>query len=68
MAGSPLYALHRLLISFAIALGALLLIYGIAQFVRLHDATALGMGIGGAVAAGALALYLRWFLRKRARQ
>ncbi|HJZ84313.1 MAG TPA: hypothetical protein VKN99_04040 [Polyangia bacterium] len=67
MPASPLYALHRVLISLAIALGVLVLVYGVLRFARTGDGWALAMGVGGVVAAGALALYLRWFLRKQAR-
>jgi len=67
VAASPLYTLHRLLISFAIALGVLLLVYGITRYVRAGDTTALGIGVFGAAASVALALYLRWFVRSRSR-
>jgi hypothetical protein len=62
-----LYNAHRILIAFAIGLGVLLLAYGIEQFARAGSVSALGTGIGGAVACLALAIYLRWFLRKRSR-
>jgi hypothetical protein len=60
-----LYDAHRILISFAIGLGVVLLVYGVFQYRRAGDASALEMGLLGAIACAALALYLRWFLRKR---
>jgi hypothetical protein len=62
---NPLYTLHRILISFAIALGALLLLYGLLRYQKTGETWALGMGLAGAAAGTTLGLYLRWFLGKR---
>jgi hypothetical protein len=59
-----LYALHRLLISAAIVLGVLLLGWGGLRARQTGEAWPIALGVGGAVAAAALALYLRWFMRK----
>ena len=60
-----LVSFHRILIGFAIALGAILLVYGIEQYARTHDRLALATGAGGALACALMLLYLRWFQRKQ---
>jgi hypothetical protein len=57
---------HRILISAAIGLAVLLLIYGVSRYLSTRDTQALATGIGGAGVGIALSLYLRWFLRKQA--
>ncbi len=55
---------HIILISAAIFLGAVLIIYGLAQFTRHDDASGLVLaGAGGGVGVG-LVFYLRAFMAK----
>jgi hypothetical protein len=62
---SPLIKLHRLLITMAIGLGFLLLVYGVVQYLRAGDAASLATGIAGVLVCGGLIFYLRWFLQKQ---
>jgi hypothetical protein len=55
---------HRLLISMAIGLGAILLGHGIAAYRGHGDLPSLVTGLAAAGVAVVLSFYLRWFLRK----
>lgn len=58
---------HRILIIAAIALGAILLLYGVFQYSSQGDLIALLTGIAGSVMGVGLSFYLRWFLQKQRR-
>jgi hypothetical protein len=64
---NALYALHRVLILAALALGVLVTIYGGARYVRLGGRGDLALALFGASMTVGWSLYLRWFLRKASR-
>jgi hypothetical protein len=59
---------HKVLIGAAIALGLLLVPWGIIHYRRDHDVTALVLAIAGAVVAASLSIYLRVVLKKYGRK
>ena len=67
MIAVQLVALHKVLIGFAIALGAVLMLVSVVLFRRSGDPAQLVPGAVGLAASVALAFYLRWFVAKRAR-
>jgi hypothetical protein len=60
-----LFWVHRLLIGMSIGLSAILLAHGIAEYAAHRDLGSLLTGVVAAAVGVGLALYLRWFLRKR---
>jgi hypothetical protein len=54
---------HRVLITSGIVLGLMMVIFAVVRWAKGDDSYAI-TGAIGAVAAIALAIYLRWFLRK----
>lgn len=63
-----IFAAHKILVSSAIGLGGILLLYGVWQYAQRGDGGALATGIASAAIGGALGFYLRWFVRKRLRR
>ena len=55
---------HKLLIGAAIALGVLLLWWGVSRYLGVGDPGSLALGIGGAVAATGFAFYFRTINRR----
>ncbi len=60
-----LYTAHKILISFAIVLGLVLLIYGVTQYRQTGSALALATGVVAVILDVGFVLYLRWFLKKQ---
>ena len=61
----PLYTVHRITISSAIVMAFLILAYGMWRYHETEETWAIGMAIAGGVFGLLLALYLRWFTRKK---
>jgi uncharacterized membrane protein (UPF0136 family) len=55
---------HKVLIGAAIALGLLLVPWGIIHYRRDHDVTSLVLAVAGGVVAVSLSIYLRTVLKK----
>jgi len=62
---TPLYTVHRITITSAIVMSFVVLAYGMWRYHETEETWAIGMAIAGGAFALLLALYLRWFLRKR---
>jgi hypothetical protein len=60
----PLFVLHTVLISAAIGLGVLLLVWGLVMHRSSGATNDLLLGVSGGVAALLGGLYLRWFRSK----
>ena len=60
-----LYRLHRLLIVAAIALGTAFALHSGARFQATGERLAAWLAAFSAAAAAVLAVYLRWFVRRR---
>jgi hypothetical protein len=65
---TALYTLHRVLIGAAVGLGGLFALYCLWQYRVQGGPMMLLLAAVSLAAGGALAAYLRWFLRKRATQ
>jgi hypothetical protein len=59
---------HKILISSAVALGVLLVPYGVREYRATGAPSALALAIGGGVAAVVLAIYLRAVFKRDARR
>jgi multisubunit Na+/H+ antiporter MnhB subunit len=62
---TPLYTVHRITITSAIVMSLLILAYGMWRYYDTEEKWAITMAIGAGAFGLLLALYLRWFLRKK---